>query len=44
VAVSDRPRYRTWIRGTRLAVLAALSGVCLVIVVAKPGNHQEAGR
>src|SRR5215471_14336407 len=28
-AVGRRPRYRTWIRGTRLAVFAALSGVCL---------------
>src|SRR5262245_41732266 len=28
-AVGRRPRYRTWIRGTRLAVFSALSGVCL---------------
>jgi SAM-dependent methyltransferase len=28
-AVGRRPRYRTWIRSTRLAVFAALSGVCL---------------
>jgi SAM-dependent methyltransferase len=28
-AVGRRPRYRTWIRSTPLAVFAALSGVCL---------------
>jgi SAM-dependent methyltransferase len=28
-AVGRRPRYRTWIRSSRLAVFAALSGVCL---------------
>src|SRR5262249_48296788 len=28
-AVGRRPRYRTWIRSTRLAVFAALSGACL---------------
>jgi SAM-dependent methyltransferase len=27
--VAHRPRYRTWIRSTRLAVFAAVSGVCL---------------
>ncbi len=28
-AVGRRPRYRTWIRSTRLAGFAAASGVCL---------------
>jgi SAM-dependent methyltransferase len=28
--VGRRPRYRTWIRSTRLAAFAALSGVCLI--------------
>jgi SAM-dependent methyltransferase len=28
-AVAQRPRYGTWIRSTRLAAFAALSGVCL---------------
>jgi len=35
---AERPQYRTWIRSTRLAVFAALSGVCLGASIAEFGT------